>query len=338
MLRLHVILALVVCLTSFLKAVENRAFVFQEPHMGCLFTMKLVSSDEASAKLAAQAAFAKVRSLDSIMSDYAADSELNKLCGQAGQPVRVSPPLLAVLERSAEFSRWSSGAFDVTLGPCTQLWRSSKKSRTLPDPAALEAARSLVGWENVRLDPAASQVILAKAGMKLDLGGIAKGFALDSVTQLLREEFHLSDFLLDAAGQLAAIGTPPGKSGWTLAIEKTPEEADTSTTEVVRLRDLHLATSGDLHQHVDIAGQRYSHILDPKTGLGLTTPTQASVIAGNGTLADAAATVLCMLDPAAGLELLKKYPGTEARVVRVGPDGRAVVATTPGWGKLAVKR
>jgi thiamine biosynthesis lipoprotein len=313
----------------------EEVFLIQRPHMGCLFTFKLCCENHAKAKEAADAASLRLEELEKSFSDYQQQSELNLLCASAGkgQPVAVSEPLFAVLEKAESFSRWSDGAFDITLGTCTRLWRQSRKTSRLPDISALTAARDAVGWRNVACDPKSRTVLLKTPGMQLDLGGIAKGFALDDLTSLLAAKFALKNFLLDAGGQIAAMGAPPSKDAWTLAVEKTLDEPDSSRTCVVRLSNLHLATSGDLHQFVEIDGKRYSHIIDPATGLGATTPAQASVISADGTTADAAATVLCIVPPEAGLKLLAKLPRTEARIVRKLPDGNVRVWTSPGWSK-----
>lgn len=301
--------------------------------MGCLFSLKLVCAEESKAREAKTAVFARIAELNAIMSDYSPESELNRLCATAGKgaSIRVSEPLFDILERSARFSQASHGAFDVTLGPCTKLWRESRRNVRLPDPEVLREALVRVGWEKVKLDRKAWTVQLASAGMQIDLGGIAKGYAADEAVRLLRDRFGLKSFLIDAGGQVAGFGSPPGKAAWTVAIE-SPD--DTPATKVA-LNGWHLATSGDAHQHVELGGRRYSHILDPKTGLGLTTLIQASVIASDGTTADAVTKVLCVSGGAEGMKLLAKWPGIEARVVLQGPGGLQSLQS-PGWQKFAL--
>jgi len=310
--------------------------LFQQPHMGCLFSVKIVAADFASAKTAADAAFSRIRELDAVMSDYRPESELSRLSATAGsgKALPVGADLWPILEASRRFWEDSGGVFDITLGPCTQLWRESRKSGRLPSADALKAARDASGIQFLTLDAAMHTARLEKPGMRLDLGGIAKGWALDEAARLLREKHGVADFLIDAGGQIAALGHPPGKEAWHLAIERLPGESEERTT-VVRLRDLHLATSGDLHQFVEIGGRRHSHIIDPATGLGSTVSVQASVISTSGTTADVAATILCLVPPEKGLMLLKQWPKTEARILiaeRTG--GPARVFTSPGWQAL----
>jgi thiamine biosynthesis lipoprotein len=164
-----------------------RQFQFAEPHMGTRFQITLYAPDEATAKAAARAAFDRIAELDGIMSDYRATSELMQLCRKAGgQPVPVSADLFGVLKQSQALAKRTGGAFDVTVGPLTRLWRLSRRTQRLPAPDQLAQARALVGFDKVELDEANRSVRLATPGMQLDLGGIAKGYTADQTLLFLK--------------------------------------------------------------------------------------------------------------------------------------------------------
>ena len=185
-------------------------YTFSEPHMGTRFRIIVYAPDQDTARKAAKDAFARIASLDATMSDYDPTSELMRLCAKAGgPPVPVSAELFFVLSRAQEVSRQSDGAFDVTVGPVVKLWRQARKLRKLPDPEQLAEARALVGWRNVRLDKDKRTVQLLKAGMQLDLGGIAKGYAADEALAVLKKH-GLDRALVAAGGDIAVSGPPPG--------------------------------------------------------------------------------------------------------------------------------
>ncbi len=174
---------LLVCLAPWLGPQNGPAttrFEFHQTHMGSDFKIVLYTGDEAVARRASDAAYARIAALDKALSDYDPESELMRLCDRAGgPPVEVSDDLFRCLARAQAISEKSDGAFDATIGPVGRLWRRSRRNHVLPDPDSLARARELVGYKLVTLDPTARTVRLAKAGMKLDLGGIAKGFAGD---------------------------------------------------------------------------------------------------------------------------------------------------------------
>ena len=190
--------------------------------MGTTFRVVLYAADKATAKKAADAAFARVAELDDIMSDYKQNSELMRLCKkfatEVGEPVKVSDDLFFVLQKAEELSKKSDGAFDVTVGPVVQLWRHARRTQELPDPKEFAAARAKVGYKKVKLDAAKKTVQLTTPGMQLDLGGIAKGYAADEALKLLREKFGITRALVAASGDITCGDPPPGKDAWTVDI------------------------------------------------------------------------------------------------------------------------
>jgi thiamine biosynthesis lipoprotein len=297
-----------------------KRFTFEEPHMGTTFRIVLYARGEEQAKAAAKAAFARIEELNGIMSDYKRDSELMRLCAQAGgAPVRVSPELFTVLNKAQEVSRLSDGAFDVTVGPVVRLWRLSRRSQRLPDPEKLAAARALVGWKNVVLDEKERTVQLLKPGMQLDLGGIGKGYAADEAQAVLQKH-GVTRALVAAGGDITVSDPPPGQKGWIVEIAPV-DPAKEKKPPKLTLANASVSTSGDANQFVEIAGVRYSHIVDPRTGLGLVGRMSATVIAPNGITADSHTKIVCVLGPQKGMPLIEKVPGASARFVRVTDKG-----------------
>ncbi|HEV3121425.1 MAG TPA: FAD:protein FMN transferase [Isosphaeraceae bacterium] len=296
-------------------------FEFVETHMGSSFQVFLYTTDRATASRASQAAYRRIAQLDISFSDYNAESELSLLCDRAGgPPVGVSDDLFRILGESATAWRRTGGAFDVTVGPVVRLWRRARRTRKLPDPETLARARALVGFQNVRLDAPTQSVTLLKPGMKLDLGGIAKGYAAGAAIAALKES-GVSRALVAGAGDIVTSGPPPGASGWSIGI--APLEAPSSApARFLLLHDAAVSTSGDAERFVEIDGKRYSHIVDPQTGLGLVDRISVTVVAPRGETADYLDTAVCVLGPEKGLALVDATEGAAALIVRATEAGQ----------------
>jgi thiamine biosynthesis lipoprotein len=334
-LRTVAALAVVFALASTSRPAEPELtrYAFDEPHMGTKFRIIVYTPDEATANKATAAAFARIKSLDDSMTDYQPTSELMRLCDKAGgDPVPVSDELFFILQKSMEASRLSDGAFDVTVGPVVKLWRLARRTQRLPDPEKLAAARDLVGWKNVRLDEKEKTVQLLKKGMQLDLGGIAKGYAADEAIAVLKKN-GVERALVAAGGDIAASGPPPGKEGWTIAIAPL-EEAEGAAGPTLTLHDAAVSTSGDAEQFVEIDGKRYSHIVDPKTGLGLVGRMSATVTAPKGVTADGFTKIVAVLGPEKAFPILEKVEGVSSRFVRLGDDGKKETAVMKNFPPL----
>jgi thiamine biosynthesis lipoprotein len=269
---------------------EEKRFTFERPLMGTKFSITCYGEDEAAAKKAAGEAFAIGMQINAVASDYLPDSELMKLSGQVGKAVKVSPLLGELLEASFRKARETEGAFDPTLGPLTKLWRQSRDTKALPDPELLAKAKAASGWTNVEWDREAGTIVLKKPGMQLDLGGIAKGFTAEKMFGVMKAR-GFGKSLIAAGGDLRMGDPPPGKTAWRVGLQTFDKD---EPEEVVELSNCAVSTAGDLHQFVEIGGKRYSHIIDPKTGLGLTTRIAVSVIAPTGAVADGLDTAACV--------------------------------------------
>jgi FAD:protein FMN transferase len=307
---------------STVRAEDPGRFEFEEPHMGTKFRIVLHAKDRPTADAAAKEAFARVAELNRIMSDYLPDSELSKLCARSAKtpagPVPVSADLFKILARADEISRLSDGSFDVTVGPIIKLWRQARKDRRLPDPDVLKEALSRVGYRKMELDPKARTVSLTVAGMQLDLGGIAKGHAADECLKIIAKH-GITQALVAASGDIAVSDAPPGKPGWKVAIGRLP--GSTTETKHVWLKNAAISTSGDEIQFVEIAGTRYSHIADPKTGLGLTGRRRVTVIARRGIDADSLTKMASILPADKVLPVIDQIEGAATLIVVLTENG-----------------
>ena len=299
---------------------------FASRHMGTTFRIVLYAADRPKAEVAAKAAFARVAELDRVMSDYNPDSELMRLCiandADPGKPRKVSNDLMDVLQTSRQLSEKSGGAFDATIGPLSQIWRLVRRTQRMPDAEELAAAKTKVGWRKLVLDRDAGTVTLKLAEMRLDLGGIAKGYAADAATKVLAEH-GLKHTLVAAAGDIRVTDPPPGKVGWLVEIAPLGEGMPARN---VTLTNAAVSTSGDLVQSVEIAGVRYSHVLDPTTGLGLTGYRSVTVVAPTATQTDGLSTAASILPPEKALEFVGEVSGASLYMVaKESVDAKPVV-------------
>lgn len=288
---------------------------YQEQHMGVWVKFTLYAQDRATANKAARRAFDRIKELDRLLSDYNPESELRQLCdrAEAGKPVAIGKDLFTVLAQAEDLSKKTGGAFDVTVGPVVRLWRRARRQKEMPDPERLKEALAAVGYQKVRLDEKNQTATLAREGMRLDLGGIAKGYAGDEALKILREH-GISRAIIDASGDLVLGDPPPGKTGWRIGIAPL-EKVDGPPSKILEIANASVATSGDAFQFVEIAGKRYSHIVNPKTGLGLTERSSVTVIAPTGIQADSLASAVSVLGPEAGLKLIESTEKTAALIV-----------------------
>ena len=302
-------------------------YEFSSRQMGTEARIVLFAASEDAARDAASRAFARVAALDAVMSDYREDSELMRLCRRAGSgPVPISDDLFRVLDASERLARDSRGAFDVTVGPLTHLWRRARRRGERPDEAEIRAALALTGATKLILNAHDHTADLRAAGMQVDLGAIGKGYAADEAAAVLKGLSYRSA-LVALGGDIVAAGAPPGSRGWTIDVADLRSHG--AAPRVV-LRDAAVSTSGDAEQWMEIAGVRYSHIIDPRTGAPLTGRRSVTVIAPRGTLSDGLATAVSVLGIMDGIALVTRARGTAARIsVANGDEIRTV--TSPTW-------
>jgi thiamine biosynthesis lipoprotein len=316
---------LVVLLLLAEMAQGQTKYVFQRPEMGSPFTITIYGQDANAVAQAAAAAFGKAEELNAMLSDYIDSSEINRLSAASGQQhwVHVSPPLFDILRRSLEAARLSDGSYDVTIAPVVRLWRQARREHRFPDSAALHAALSVTGHRYLHLDTTAQAVWLEKEGMRLDVGGLGKGFVAQAALDLLRQQGY-PVAMVNAGGKIVLGQAPPGKEGWLIGIN-APGEKETILPSLLLMKNRAVATSGDLYQYVELNGKRYSHIVDPKTGIGLIRRRNVTAIAGDGTTADWLSTACSVLSWRRSRRLIRHLPGT------------ALLATEMKNGKISRK-
>ena len=294
--------------------------------MGTLFRIKLYAESESQAQSAFRAAFDRVSRLDQTLSDYKPDSELNSVVRTSiGHPVPVSDDLFRVLSAAQKTSEQTDGAFDITVGALTHLWRALRKAGSIPNSQELQAAAKKCGFRKLHLDSTKQSVSVDMPGMELDAGGIAKGYAADEALTVLRRS-GVTQALVAASGDLALGDAPPGKAGWRIGVDSL-DSAGQPFTRVLLLANAAVSTSGDSQQHTDIGAKRYSHILDPRTGMALTNQLTVTVVASTGTEADATATAVSVLGREGGLAFIEEHSGLAALFVDRAMTPAQVIAS-----------
>jgi thiamine biosynthesis lipoprotein len=298
-------------------------FDFVREKMGGPFRVTLYARDRAAADRAADAACARVDRLNAALSDYDPESEISRLSqrtlsGPMPEPVAVSDDLWRVLERAQAIAGQTGGAFDVTVGPYVRLWRRARELRELPTEERLEKTRASVGYHLIRLDPQKRTVQLLGSRMRLDVGGLALGYIADQAVAAAAAAGAPAT-LVDAGGEISVGEPPPGEQGWLVAIQslKNPDEL---SGQHVRIRRACVTSSGDTRRFIEIGSVRYSHIIDPRTGLGLTRRIGATVVSPDGMTADALDTAVCVLGPEKGIELIDNIPGVAGRITTIEGD------------------
>lgn len=276
--------------------------------MGVEVKLTFFAENESVAESAARAVYDRFEDLEQTMSDYRPTSEVRVLQEKAvGSWVRVSKDLWTVLAFGKQVSEATNGAFDMTAGPYVALWREARRTGKSPSYDSLLAARTVVGWRYVELEPAGRRVRVEKQGVKIDLGGIAKGYACDEAIKVF-ERFGIRRASVVAGGDLKVSGAPPGRTGWPVTVAGEPVARD--------LAHVAVSTSGDTEQFVEIWGRLYSHIVDPRNGFGVSNRIQATVVARSGLVTDPLATALCVTGDAGVVEPF----GGRAWLVATGPE------------------
>lgn len=291
--------------------------------MGTSMTIEVSGLAPAARAEGIDEAFAAMAEVDRLMSHYRPDSEVSRVNREAAAgPVPVSAPVYSVLAAAEDVSRASRGAFDITVGPLMKLWGFFQKQPHVPIDAELAAVRPLVDHSHVELDAAAHTVRFSRPGMEIDLGGIAKGFAVELAGGVLKRR-ALSGFI-DAGGNQYFVGTPVGKPRWQVGIEDPDRRG--ALLGVLTLDGGAVATSGGYHNFFEVNGVRYGHLLDPRTLRPSERSLSVTVVSRDATLADALTKAVFLLGPADGLALAESFPGTGAIVATRGAGGRVDLA------------
>lgn len=302
--------------------------------MGTQAKIIAYADQEAVGKQAVEAALARILEIEDRLSDYDSKSEAMLFCESAPhsdfQPI--SRDLWICLLRGKAIWEQSNGAFDVTVGAYSRLWRRSRRQKEFPSDARLSAAKMVVGFEHVHVDEHKPLAKIDVSGLLLDFGAIAKGYAADSAIRVLKDH-GVERAIVDVGGDVSISAPATNELGWPVGIAPLSEEGQ---LQVAKLSNCGVATSGDAFQFVELNGRRYSHIIDPRTGIALTLRSSVTVVAPNGLQADAWASAISVLGPRAGLRAIRKVAGVEAYIVTDrNEDGRGEISQSRAFPKLA---
>jgi thiamine biosynthesis lipoprotein len=294
--------------------------------MGTHVELTLVGNS-ARVKEAAQAVWAEIQRVEDLTS-FHKPSGLTALNDHAGQgPFKLAPELFNLIERSLELARDTGGAFDPTVGPLCRAWNFSAGEPRLPEPSEIAELLPKVGWNLVRVNRDERTVELPLEGMALDLGGIAKGYALDRAQEVLRHH-GIKAALINAGGDILALGErEPGKP-WRVGVQDPRVTA--GVRAVINLKDRFIVTSGDYERFFFREARRYHHILDPRTGYPADNLCSVTIVGAGGALADCLSTAVFVLGAEKGLKLIESFPGVEAMVI----DSEDRVRMSPGAAVL----
>ncbi len=290
------------------------------PVMGTFARVIVVAADEGAAQACIEAAFGQINKIDEMMSYHNPDSEISRLNRSAFEnPVKVEPLTYQVIKKAIEFSRLTDGAFDVTVGPLVDLWSRAGDANTIPTQQQLQEAGSKVGWNKLIIEDGEQTVRFTIDGMRLDLGGIAKGFAIDKAIEVIKDSGGLGA-LVDIGGDIRCYGkTPKGQKFWLVGLQNPDLESEEQILFTLKLSAGAVATSGDYQRFVVIGGRHYSHIINEKTGGTAEALSGVTIIADTATDTDALATAVSVMGAERGIELIENRAGTEAIVVSPAP-------------------
>jgi thiamine biosynthesis lipoprotein len=299
MLRLLLILFLPVSLSAQLKR-----FQFSENKMGSPFNIIFYHIDSLQAVQVAHECFLIVDSLNNIFSDYSVTSEVGKLALQnPGVDLPVSDELFQMILQSKQAWKKSGKTFDITIGPLSQLWRKARAEKRIPTDAEIKKAKFEAGFKNLDVNTSSKTISFKRDGMRFDFGGIVKGYVAQKIIDYLKSK-NIPYALADAGGDIVMSDAPPGKNGWAIGIN-LPEQENELWDKKLELNNCSVATSGDVYRYTIYNGKKYSHIIDPRTGYGVTSQRNVTVIAKDGTTADWLATACSILPIKKALKLAK---------------------------------
>jgi len=281
-----------------------------EAIMGTAISVELWADDPAQGEAAISAVMGEMHRIDRCMSPHKPDSELSRINRDAATaPVRLSAEMARLLARANDFAQLSGGAFDITYAAVGQLY--DYRQRIRPSEAALARARTLVGWRNLILDPQARTVRFALDGMRIDLGGFAKGHAVDNATTILRER-GIRHAIVTAGGDSRVIGDRRGRP-WTIGVRDPRRPGE--MVAMLPLEDVSISTSGDYERYFDADGVRHHHLIDPATGRSPGGVHSVTILAEDGLTTEALSKCVFVLGVEQGLRLIESQRGVDAVIV-----------------------
>lgn len=311
-------------LSSVHSIAQTKRYVFERGMMGSPFKLVLYAKGDSVANIASQKAFDRIQQLNDSLSDYLNDSEINKLSAQSGSGkwVPVGKDLFNILYTSNQISKKMDGAFDATMGPVVQVWRRAVRQGKFPDDEEIREAMQKTGYQKMKLNRSARTVLLTERGMRLDIGGLGKGFAAEEAMKVIRS-FGIKSAMVDAGGKIVVTNAPPGMKGWNITVSNGSDSLRT-----MLLSNTSVATSGPTYRYLEFKGIKYSHIVDPLTGIGLTSHIRTTVVHPNGVISDALATAFSIVGIHRTKKYLKSFPHTKVWLLELN-DGKV-----SEWGSL----
>jgi thiamine biosynthesis lipoprotein len=297
--------------------------------MGTVARFEVAAASRREAERMLVPAVARARHIEDMMSTYRPDSEVSRLNRQgAAGPVPVSDDTRTVLLQAVEMARLTGGAFDVTYAPLRTLWRKAAAEGRVPSQEDIDRARAAIGSEKLLIGPGG--VRFAVPGMEVDLGGIAKGYAVDMAAEALQKAGAKSG-IVDIGGDLRLFGTPPEPGHWLIQVRRPP---DVEQDYVLRLPSCGVRTSGDYERGFSVGDKRYSHIVDPRTGWPVGTVPSATVIALGTAQVNGLSAGISVLGAAEGVRLIDSLPDTECMIMERLPEGGVKVHMSDGFAQL----
>lgn len=344
--RIVVTIAVVCSVVALYSVARHRTLVEADSGyrliMGTFAHVIAVAPDQRTANKSIDAALQQLQTIESLMSYHRDDSEIAILNRSAYErPLKVSKDTFQVVQKAIEFSSLSDGAFDITVGPLVDLWRKAAEANSVPSDSKLADARAKIGYEKLILDPNKMSIQFAVDGMKLDLGGIAKGYGIDKAVEAM-QSCGATGGLVDVGGNIRCFGKPKAKPHWLIGIQD-PNEIENRKPKIensidvgkplviLKLNDGAVATSGHYRRFVSIGGKKFSHIIDTKTGFSSDKLASVTIIAKDAITADALSTAVIVMGAENGLALIEKIPQTEAILITAPTEYNLI--KTPGVEK-----
>lgn len=320
-------ITLLVFSTPLLQA-QTRKFSYSEMKMGSAFNLIIVSADSNKANHLARKSYELVDSLNHIFSNYDSSSELSKINASAGLlPYKMSTAMLDLVQKSQYAYIQSKGAYDISIGPLSSLWRNARKAKLFPEASTVLATKKLVGLNQVKINKRLGTIFLPNANMQLDFGGIAKGYIAQWVINFLKAN-GIQQALVDAGGDIVMSGPPLNQQGWLIGVN-LPETTDQLLNKKLQLSNCSVATSGDVYQFIEYKGVKYSHIINPLTGYGVTNLRNVTIVAKTGATADWLATACSILPIKEAKQLAISHQA--ALLITTLKNGKLVFEATPSF-------
>lgn len=291
-------------------------------HMGTLVSITAVAPSQDIAQTSIEAGFREIKRLEQLLSTWIQASELSQVNAAAGQrPVAVSPETLELVLRSLEIAGLTEGGFNIAVGPAVEAWSVTERQH-IPSQGELQALKPLVDWTTIQIDRQARTIFLPKPGMRIDVGGIGKGYAADRAVDVMRKA-GAQGGVVALSGDIKTFGDLPGIKGFPVGIRHPRQEGALVAT--IDLKNEAISTAGDYERYFEQEGVRYHHILDPRSLEPARKCQSVTVIAAEGTVADGLDTGIFVLGPERGMALVERLPDVEA--VIIDDHGRMTVSS-----------